>query len=84
MFNGEMFSELPIGLQNIWKFSTSFFRPTFYHLLHEKLEGGVLLDCLLDCFNLYSGCSWCKLTDGDIQPFYLNLLMWADSAVHLP
>ena len=80
MFNGKMFPEVPIGLQDIWKFSASFFRPTLYHLLHGELECGVLLGWLLDCFNLYSGHSWCMLMDGDIHPLNCNFLMWADSA----
>ena len=72
--------KLPVGLEDIWKFSASFFMPTFYHLLHEELECGALLGCLLDCFDLYYGLGWCKIMCGEIQPLNLNLFMWADSA----
>ena len=65
---------------------------TYRHFLHPSLgqpfiiccmrswECGVLLGCLLDCFDLYSGHSWCKFKDGDIQSLNPNLLMWVDPA----
>ena len=78
MFNGSMFSKLP-DLQDLSQFSTSLFNPILYHLLHEDLDSCVLFGCLLDCLCLWSDQLWCKLMNGDIQTFDLNLLIWADS-----